>query len=220
MANTDSTGVSFALDASPSHLLHKAQQLAATQSAEALKVAGITLRQFSVLVAVSAEDGISQSRIVDMTGVDRSTLADMIARMETAGLVRRKDSREDKRAKSVALSAKGRRILTKAIPAVSQADEAILNALPKNRRSGFLSVLSTLSELPGGEILPVIVEEPVSAPKPKPAKIAAKPKASKKAKPKAAKTKKIKASKAVKPKKKPAKPKKKSVKKKTGKKKK
>ncbi len=194
----------FALDASPSHLLHRAQQLAAIQSADALKNAGITLRQFSVLAALAGEEGISQSRIVDMTGVDRSTLADMIARMETAGLVRRKQSKEDARAKSVVLSAKGRRILGKTIPAVSAADEALLNALPKNRQSGFLAVLGILAELSDKDALPVPMPEPAPRPARKTTKAKAKPKPRAKKPARAAKAKAVKTTKAAKPGKKPA----------------
>ncbi|MEE9380024.1 MAG: MarR family transcriptional regulator [Hyphomonadaceae bacterium] len=209
MATTTTGNTAFALNTSPSHLLHRAQQLAATQSAEALKSAGITLRQFSVLAALSGAEGASQSRIVDMTGVDRSTLADMIARMEASGLVRRKLSKEDRRAKSVILSAKGRRILTKAAPAVSEADENLLAALPKNRRGSFLAILSVLAETADVEILHLEAEEPAPKPKPKPKAKPAKAKVAKAAKPKKAK-----AAKAAKPKKKAVKPKKKTIKKK------
>ena len=44
--------MAFNLNASPSHLLHRAQQIGANHSAAALRSAGLTLRQFSVLAAL------------------------------------------------------------------------------------------------------------------------------------------------------------------------
>lgn len=143
-ANDETGEPRFMLESSPSHLLHRAQQMAATQSAMALKEAGITLRQFSVLAAVAAEEGTSQSRLVELTGIDRSTLADMVARMDAAGLVQREQSESDARAKSVTLTDHGRTALEKAAPSVQQADEQLLARLPKNRRGSFLDILSSL----------------------------------------------------------------------------
>lgn len=147
--DTDANFADFALENSLSHLLHRAQQMAANRSAGALRDAGITLRQFSVLAAVAQETGASQARLVDITGIDRSTLADMLLRMEQSGLVERTRSEKDARAKSVALTAKGAEAMDKAGPAVRDADTALITTLAKNRRAGFLDLLTTLIETQG-----------------------------------------------------------------------
>lgn len=134
----------FALEVSPSHLLHRAQQMAANRSAAALRDAGITLRQFSVLAAIAGQEGASQSSLVETTGIDRSTLADMVSRMEKAGLIARIQSQSDARAKAVSLTESGREALDTAAPAVHAADQMLLDALPKNRRGPFIDLLSTL----------------------------------------------------------------------------
>ena len=136
----------FNLNKSPSHLLHRAQQIAANHSAAALKAAGVTLRQFSVLAALSGNEGVSQSDLVNATGIDRSTLADMVARMEKAGLIKRAASKADARAKSVSLMAKGRKALEKAQPAVDAADAALFDAMPKTKQDALLSGLAKLVE--------------------------------------------------------------------------
>lgn len=136
----------FKLNKSPSHLLHRAQQIAANHSAAALKAAGVTLRQFSVLAALSGNEGVSQSDLVNATGIDRSTLADMVARMEKAGLIKRAASKADARAKSVSLMARGRKALEKAQPAVDAADAALFDAMPKTKQDALLSGLAKLVE--------------------------------------------------------------------------
>jgi len=135
----------FALNSSPSHLLHRAQQVASIKSAAALKAAGITLRQFSVLAAVAEAEGASQSRLVEATGIDRSTLADMVQRMEDSALISREKSETDARAKAVMLTDKGRDALAIAAPAVRDADDALLAALPKSRRGTFVDILAKLT---------------------------------------------------------------------------
>ena len=139
----------FLLEGSLSHLLHRAQQMAATQSAGALRRAGVTLRQFSVLAAASQEAQPSQSRLVEMTGIDRSTLADMLQRMEQSGLIERTKSADDGRAKSVSLTAKGTKALEMAAPSVREADDLLINTLAKNRRTSFMDLLNTLIDGPG-----------------------------------------------------------------------
>ncbi len=149
--------MSFNLNASPSHLLHRAQQIAANQSASALKAAGVTLRQFSVLAALSGNEGVSQSDLVNATGIDRSTLADMVQRMESGGLIKRADSKTDARAKSVSLTAKGRKAYDKALPAVRSADSALFGSMAKAKQDALMQGLTGL------------VDEAAKAPVAKPA---------------------------------------------------
>ncbi|MGE3302187.1 MAG: MarR family winged helix-turn-helix transcriptional regulator [Hyphomonadaceae bacterium] len=131
----------YVLSRSPCHLLHRAQQFAADR----FGAADITLRQFAVLAAVSNRSGQTQTDLVNATGIDRSTLADMILRMEERGLLARGRSAEDGRAKSVTLTASGRSAFASAAPRVRSADEAILSALPKNKRTPFLETLQRLA---------------------------------------------------------------------------
>lgn len=185
-----SQNASFNLQSSPSHLLHRAQQIAMNQSAAALKEAGLTLRQFSVLSVLSGNEGISQSDLVSATGIDRSTLADMVARMERGGLIKRAASKVDARAKSVSTMAKGRRALEKARPGVEAADAELLGLLPKNMQSSLLGSLSRLvaedeTETPVSKPTPAVKAAPVVK-KPAAKKPAARKATAKKAKAKPA----------------------------------
>jgi DNA-binding MarR family transcriptional regulator len=115
----------FTLARSVTHLLHRAQQAAVNESANGLADKGLTIRQFAVLAALNDEDGQSQSSLVDVTGIDRSTLADMVSRMEKTGLVKRVKSVEDARAKAVSLTKAGQEAFEGAAPEVMRADEIL-----------------------------------------------------------------------------------------------
>lgn len=135
---------SYDLSKSASHLLHRAGQIAATQSMGVLKSAGLTDRQFALLCVLAENEGVSQSRLVEITGIDRSTLAEMAMRMEKEGFIKRRKSKHDARARSVSMMAKGRRALDKAMPGMKAADAALLSLLPSTRQSALLSGLARL----------------------------------------------------------------------------
>jgi DNA-binding MarR family transcriptional regulator len=134
-----------ALAGSPSHLIHRALQLALDIYAEETGPDGLTQRQFAVLEAVSHKAGLTQTDLVRATGIDRSTLADLVARMTTKGLLDREKSTIDARAKAVRLSPAGEAALEAARPRVETADKRIMALLPKGKRDGFLELLGELA---------------------------------------------------------------------------
>jgi len=133
------------LAASPSHLMHRVLQLALDIYSEETGTDGLTQRQFAVLEAVSHRSGLTQTDLVRATGIDRSTLADLVSRMTTKGLLDRERSTLDARAKAVRLSAAGQAALEAARPRVEAADKRIMALLPKGKRDGFLALLAELA---------------------------------------------------------------------------
>ena len=129
---------SGSLGASPSHLMHRVLQLALDIYSEEAGTDGLTQRQFAVLEAVSQKSGLTQTDLVRATGIDRSTLADLVSRMTTKGLLAREQSSIDARAKTVSLSGPGQAALDAARPKVEAADKRIMALLPKAKRDGFL----------------------------------------------------------------------------------
>lgn len=133
------------LASSPSHLMHRVLQLALDIYAEETGSDGLTQRQFAVLEAVSMKSGLTQTDLVRATGIDRSTLADLVSRMTTKGLLDRERSTLDARAKAVRLSVAGEAALDGARPKVEAADKRIMALLPKSKRDGFLDLLAELA---------------------------------------------------------------------------
>ena len=135
------TDAGRALERSPSHLLHRALQLALDIYAEETGPDALTQRQYAVLAAVAAHEGLTQTDLVHATGIDRSTLADLVARMIGKALIARERSASDARANTVRLTETGRAALTATGPRVAAADARILKLLPARKRDTFLSVL-------------------------------------------------------------------------------
>ncbi|MBL0947936.1 MarR family transcriptional regulator [Brevundimonas sp.] len=130
---------------SPSHLIHRALQLALDIYTREVGTDGLTQRQFAVLEAVSLRAGLTQTDLVKATGIDRSTLADLVARMTQRGLLSRERSSLDARAMAVRLTPEGEAALAEARPRVVEADRQIMALLPKGRREAFLEILGELA---------------------------------------------------------------------------
>jgi DNA-binding MarR family transcriptional regulator len=138
--------MAYDLRKSPGHLLRRAQQYAHDLHATAVGGDGPTPRQFEVLHVVSKNEGLSQTDLVRQTGIDRSTLADMIARMLKKGLLSRSRTKEDARANAVSITASGRRVLAGAMAGVSKADGQTLNVLPKAQQASFVKALAAYAD--------------------------------------------------------------------------
>lgn len=135
----------FNLAESPGHLLHRAQQFASERFTNAMAGARLTQRQFAVLHATAQQEGLTQTDLVKATGIDRSTLAELVARMVKNGLLEREKLEGDARANAVKLSTEGRTLLEVATLGAMEADEAILSSLPKNKRASFLETLRRIA---------------------------------------------------------------------------
>ncbi len=125
-------------------LLHRANQIATEQFAASLGERDLTARQLHVLAAIEANSGPSQTRIVELTGIDRSTLADIVRRLQKHGLVERRRSREDARAYVLKLSDAGRKALSIGQPALARVEKQMLSKLPTDSRTDLVNSLEQL----------------------------------------------------------------------------
>jgi DNA-binding MarR family transcriptional regulator len=126
------------------HLLHRAGQCADEMFAGSMGEAGLTPRQFAVMSAIAESEEPSQTTLVERTGIDRSTMADIVRRLTSRGLVQRRRTRRDARRYAVRLTDKGEGALRLAEPAARSTDERILAALAPTQRDAFLRSLSRI----------------------------------------------------------------------------
>ena len=135
----------FELSEAPSHLIRRCQQFYGDLYAREAGSRELTKQQFTLLCALEQHDGASQTILVDVTGIDRSTLAEMVRRMLEKGLLSRERTEEDQRANAVAISPTGRKALRAARNAADRAERALLDALPAPERQKFVKSLSQIA---------------------------------------------------------------------------
>src|ERR1700749_3834109 len=136
----------FELSEAPSHLIRRCQQFYGDLYAREAGSRELTKQQFTLLCALEHNEGASQTTLVEITGIDRSTLAEMVRRMLERGLLSRERTEEDQRANAVAISASGRKALRAARNAADRAEKALLEALPAPERQKFVKALSQIAQ--------------------------------------------------------------------------
>ncbi len=132
------------LSRSAVHLIHRVGQRATDIFQDEARRSGLTPRQFAVLMSIAEEEGLTQTDLVERTGIDRSTLADLVARLLARGMVQRRRAKSDARAYNVRLTAYGWRVLREAQPVAVAADTRLLDALPPAKREEFLNSLDLI----------------------------------------------------------------------------
>ena len=109
--------------------IHRAEQTATTLFAEHTGT-DMTIRQLALLAAIKADPGVSQNKLVEATGVDRSTLAEMTRRIVRKGWVTRRRTKHDARAYAVNLTPDGLAVLAKGKTAAAKTEKALLEKFP------------------------------------------------------------------------------------------
>ena len=107
-----------------------------------LQPSGLRSTQFVLLAVVYVEEPASMSRLVQRMVVDRSTLTRNLKPLEAAGFVKVTQP-ASQRAKSVRLTAKGRRKLTATVPLWERAQELFVERLGIGKWKGLQKALSS-----------------------------------------------------------------------------
>ena len=131
-------------DLSVVDLLHRASQSADVAFVRHTGDRRLNARQYAVLRAVAQGEGLSQQAIVEVTGIDRSTLASMVQRLVRRGLLQRRRTKHDARAYAVRLTSAGKVALMKMEPGAQNADAHLLGAVQAGRRAQLRSALVDL----------------------------------------------------------------------------
>lgn len=138
-------GAAFDLADAPGHLLRRCQQRAVEIFMEEIGATRLTPRQFALLVTLARWPGITQTELVTETGIDRSTVGDMIDRLVRRGFVRRRRSGRDQRANTLVILAAGIAALNEALPAVERTQARIMAPLPPDMRGTFMAALRLMA---------------------------------------------------------------------------
>ena len=112
-----------------------------TRAAEALESVGLTTATFGVLNVLGAHEGANQQEIGSAMGIEPSTMVSLIDELEAKGLAKRQPHPNDRRARAVVLTAKGRRVRERSRQMASQAEDEVLGGLSAADRQELLRLL-------------------------------------------------------------------------------
>jgi DNA-binding MarR family transcriptional regulator len=112
-----------------------------TQTATALQSISLTPALFAVLNYLSAHDGAIQQQIGSAMGIDPSTMVSLVDQLESAGLAKRRPQPQDRRAREVLITPKGRLTLKRGRELAADVEDDVLQGLSAAERRRLVTLL-------------------------------------------------------------------------------
>jgi DNA-binding MarR family transcriptional regulator len=131
----------------PGYLFRRMQQIAVALFVEECKAFDLTPVQYASLVAIHTHPGIDATRLSAVIAFDRSTLGNVIERLESKTFIERKPAREDKRVKLLYLTRVGAATLREIVPSVERVQARMLQPLKPADRKTLLALMTQLVDL-------------------------------------------------------------------------
>lgn len=125
--------------------LRRAQVFAFQSFAAALQKFGISPGQMGVLLLVSANPGINQTRVGQALGIDRSTLVAVIDRLEQRAYIVRNPSPSDRRSHALQLTPAGVKFLQQMMPSLDTHEAELARELSAAERAELIRLLGRVS---------------------------------------------------------------------------
>ena len=129
------------LDQLPGHLFRRLHQLAVARFTVQMENLGLTPIQWSALLTTLQRPGLDQSTLSREIYIDTSTVAGVLDRLESRGLLRREASPEDRRLRLVYVTEKGQALLKDANVAVLDTQEWLMEPLTPSDRALFMDLM-------------------------------------------------------------------------------
>jgi len=107
---------------------------------------GLTPDQFTVMRTLLETGGITQRELTERMSSDPNTIASLLERMESAGLLERQQHEKDRRARRLHLRPEGKRTYQQAREVALALQAEILAVLPENKREEFLEHLALAAD--------------------------------------------------------------------------
>ena len=104
----------------------------------------VTSVQYAVLLVLEQRPGVSQRELGDELDLDRSTIAELAARMVRNGLVERISDPQDKRRNTLFLTTTGRELLAELKPRVGNVERVLTQQLSATERDTLRQLIERL----------------------------------------------------------------------------
>lgn len=129
----------------PGYLVRRALQHHNTIFAEETQGRDITAPQFGALRALFELPGIDQATLAEVISLDRATVGGLVDRLEAKGLVQRIVDPDDRRARRLYLTPRGRVLLKQLRPKLVRVTERMLEPLEPHERDLLLDLLERIT---------------------------------------------------------------------------
>lgn len=130
----------------PGFLIRRLHQIHCGLFLDETREHNITPVQYSLMTALSTHGEMDQNTLAREIGLERTSVAEVIPRLEARELLARRQSSKDRRVKLVKLSRKGLYLLKRMQASVERAHERTIESIPAEQRDLFLLQMIRLVE--------------------------------------------------------------------------
>jgi DNA-binding MarR family transcriptional regulator len=130
----------------PGYLVRRLHQIHHALFLQECQEYDITPVQYGLLTTLSVSPDADQNSLAQEVGLDRTNVADVLARLARRKLVRRRRASHDKRMMLSRLTADGERVVIAMHTAMRRAQDRLLDALDPGERALFTAMLMRLVE--------------------------------------------------------------------------
>jgi DNA-binding MarR family transcriptional regulator len=129
----------------PGHLIRRVHQLATAYFAEECG-GDLTPVQYAALVTIGSHPGIDATRLSEVIYFDRSTIGDVLDRLEAKGWILREPVASDRRIKRLTLLPAGQEVLKQVEPGVRRVQERLVAPLTPAEAKSLVRTLAQMAD--------------------------------------------------------------------------
>ncbi len=134
----------------PGYLIRRLHQIHLALFLDECKASRLTPVQYGLLTALSLRGELDQISLAEELGLDRTTAAEVLGRLEARGLVSRKANPRDRRAKLARITKRGRALTASMFHSMQRAQDRLCAPLTQKERDVFMATLVRLIEANNG----------------------------------------------------------------------
>ncbi|WP_321847129.1 MarR family winged helix-turn-helix transcriptional regulator [Paraburkholderia bannensis] len=128
----------------PGHFARRVHQLAVALFVQEVDDLNVTPIQCAALLTICNNPEIDQKTLASQIGIDTSTIAGVIDRLEVRGLVVRNVAPHDRRARQITPTESGVEIAEAVVPRLVRSQERLLESLSKADQREFMRLMKLL----------------------------------------------------------------------------
>jgi DNA-binding MarR family transcriptional regulator len=146
MSKSAAREVRLPLWSRPGYLIRRLHQIHLALFLEECKPSQLTPVQYGLLTALAIRGGLAQVSLAEELGLDRTTTAEVLRRLEARKLVSRKPNPDDRRAKLARITPRGRKLMGETFKAMQRSQDRLCAPLTQKERDVFMRTLVRLIE--------------------------------------------------------------------------
>ncbi len=135
------------------YLVKQVELALRAQLDELLRPAGVTTSQYTALTVLEREPDLTSAQLARNSFVTAQSMADLVASLESQGVIARRRDPGDRRRLVLSLTARGRRLLDRYRPKVAALEKQMLSPLTARQASDLRRYLLSCREGLAGDPL-------------------------------------------------------------------